>query len=683
MSLGHIHFDPLIAPWVLVGLGVMATALLMLSILGRQRGWIWRVLAVGMFVLALLNPSWVEEKRKAVADVVAIVVDESPSQDFGQRGERTQAMLEHLQSTLGERNDLDLRVVRNNDFSALDRETLLFDGLDQALSDVPESRRAGVVFITDGQIHDVPDNANYGPLHAILSGDKNETDRRIVVHQASAYGIVGQDVSIEFSVEQEGRGTTNQRAQVTLKGAEGGDQFYDLAAGERQKVTLKIVHAGANIFELTTPSVPNEITPANNKAAVVVNGVRDRLKVLLVSGQPHAGGRTWRDLLKSDPGVDLVHFTILREPRKLDATPQNELSLIAFPFRELFEIKLYDFDLIVFDRYKLNHILPDYYFDNIARYVREGGALLVSSGPDFIGETSLANTALADIFPALPQSHVFREQFKPAISKDGTRHPITQSLGDDKVWGDWLRQIQITPRRGDVLMTGVQDNPLLVVNREAEGRVAQLASDHIFLWSRGYDGGGPSADLLRRTVHWLMKEPELDEEALQVRTDGSKISVMRPGFSQASPTIQMTRPDGTINTFDMVQDESGVWRYDVKADQLGVYHFEEVDGRQHFTIIGDIDPPELQSVLTSQEPLEGLVKNSRGGFLWAADTATPDIRLMRDGARSYAGNGWIGLRRNDAYVVNGVKAVSLFPFWILALLISGLSVWAWWREGRS
>ena len=516
-----------------------------------------------------------------------------------------------------------------------------------------------------------------------MSGQKSEVDRRIVLHQAAAYGIFGQEVSIEFSVEQEGVGGINENAQVVLKGDKYGDRLYQLALGERKTVRIPIAHAGANIFELTTPETANEITTANNKAAVVVNGVRDRLKVLLVSGQPHAGGRTWRDLLKSDPGVDLVHFTILREPRKLDATPQNELSLIAFPFRELFEIKLYDFDLIVFDRYKVNQILPDHYFENIARYVREGGALLVSSGPDFIGETSLANTALIDIFPALPQSQIFRKSFKPMISQDGARHPITESLGDDKTWGNWLRQIQITPRRGAVLMTGIDDHPLLVVNREQEGRVAQLASDHIFLWSRGYDGGGPSIDLLRRTVHWLMKEPELDEEALRISVENDAvIALMRPGFSQKSPAITVTRPDGTVENFDLVQDEGKTWRFNLRADQLGVYRFEEADGSHHFTIIGDADPPELQAVLTSDLPLKKLVMASRGGFLWTDDYSTPDVRLMRDGERRYAGRGWIGLRKNNAFVVNGVTAVPLLPLWLLALLLSGASVWAWWREGR-
>ena len=98
-----------------------------------------------------------------------------------------------------------------------------------------------------------------------------------------------------------------------------------------------------------------------------INGVRDRLRVLLVSGEPHAGERTWRNLLKSDASVDLVHFTILRPPEKQDGVPVDELSLIAFPTRELFIEKIEDFDLIIFDRYRRRGILPSLYLENIAQ----------------------------------------------------------------------------------------------------------------------------------------------------------------------------------------------------------------------------------------------------------------------------------------------------------------------------
>ena len=160
---------------------------------------------------------------------------------------------------------------------------------------------------------------------------------------------------------------------------------------------------------------------------VAIDGVRDKLRVLLVSGEPHSGERTWRNLLKSDASVDLVHFTILRPPEKQDGTPINELSLIAFPTRELFQQKINEFQLIIFDRYARQGVLPIAYFDNIARYVRAGGAVLVSAGPDYASTTSIWRTPLDSVLPAEPVG-VTEKPFYAHLSDAGKRHPVTRGL---------------------------------------------------------------------------------------------------------------------------------------------------------------------------------------------------------------------------------------------------------------
>ena len=128
--------------------------------------------------------------------------------------------------------------------------------------------------------------------------------------------------------------------------------------GDIVNIPVKIAHGGANIVELEVPPAPGEITLADNKAVLTIEGVRDRLKVLLVSGEPHPGERSWRNLLRADANVELVHFTILRPPEKLDVTPASELSLIAFPTADLFGRKINEFDLIIFDRYSNQTLLP-------------------------------------------------------------------------------------------------------------------------------------------------------------------------------------------------------------------------------------------------------------------------------------------------------------------------------------
>lgn len=686
-----LHFAPVLPISWLVAAGICGAVLLILHALNTRRALIPRLLTFGLFVLALMNPSILEQQREAVKDVAVILVDQSQSQKMGQRQQRTETALAALQKNLENNNDLEVRIVKAPADKTITKDTRLFDALDTALADVPAKRRAGVIILTDGQIHDVPQDASqyekYGPVHGLLSGKKNERDRELVILKAPTYGIVGQPIKIQYKVEDSAE-NNGETVSVTLKRHDGKPDVFFIPVGTEQTIDVNIDHAGQNIIELSVQGLPGEITEANNRAALLVNGVRDRLKVLLVSGQPHAGGRTWRDLLTSDPGVDLVHFTILREPDKLDNTPQNELSLIAFPFRELFEIKLYDFDLIVFDRYRLNRILPNNYFDNIVRYVQEGGALLEASGPSFASQDSVYYTSLMNVLPGVPTGAVLRKPFVPVLTDVGKKHPVTKDIywngtlqNENPNWGHWLRQVVIKKENGEILMDGADGYPLLVLDRVEKGRVAQLSSDHIWLWSRGYEGGGPHAELLRRTVHWLMKEPELDEKALDVRVDGNMITVRSRNQAQKDSPVTMTTPDGKTQTIKLDRESDGWIETQIEADQLGVYAFEDNEGQRRFAIIGELNPPELKGVKTTPDKLLPLTDGSKGSVKWLADDPSPSVRHLPPG-RSYAGHNWIGLRQNGDFNVSGIKDTPLLPPWLAALILLGMATFTWWREGR-
>lgn len=482
-----IHFAPIAPDTTLWLIAVVALAFLLLSAALFRAGIITRTLCVLGFLLVFLNPSLVEEQREPVNDVAVIVADRSPSQKTGDREARMDKTLSYLKEKLSTHNGLDIRVVDAPlTDAATARETKLFEAVDQALADVPVARRAGVILLTDGQVHDVPTQMetikDYGPVHTLLTGRKNERDRQLILTEAPAYGIVGQEVTVRYRVEDPSA-QNDELSTVVIKQDNTPPKMDMVPMNEDRTVQVKVNHAGQNIVYIEASGTDGELTLANNKAPLIINGVRDRLKVLLVSGQPHAGGRTWRNLLTSDPGVDLVHFTILREPEKLDMTPHTELSLIAFPFRELFEVKLYDFDLIIFDRYGLNRILPTFYFGNIAEYVKKGGALLEASGPSFAGAELIYTTALQDILPGQPTGAVFNNEFKPHLTDVGKRHPVTQDLSwpggtaDEPGWGSWLRQVGVTPKSGQTVMSGYNNMPLLILDRVGEGRVAQLASD--------------------------------------------------------------------------------------------------------------------------------------------------------------------------------------------------------------
>ena len=325
-------------------------------------------------------------------------------------------------------------------------------------------------------------------------------------------------------------------------------------------------HAGTNILEVELEPAPGELTPANNRLVVVAEGVRENLRVLLVSGEPHAGERTWRNLLKSDAAVDLVHFTILRPPEKQDGTPINQLSLIAFPTKELFSDKIKDFDLIIFDRYQHRGILQLIYYDNIARYVdNHGGALLIAAGDDYASNTSLYRTPLSPVLPASPTGRVIEEPFKAAShqrtasstpSRSRFRAPITRSLQMAPTWGRWFRQAEVRADRGRTVMEGAEHQPLLVLDRKGKGRVALLTSDQAWLWARGYEGGGPHTDLLRRLSHWLMKEPDLEEERLIASAHGLKLTLERRSLEDTVGPVVLSGPGGEKS--DVTLEPDGV-----------------------------------------------------------------------------------------------------------------------------
>jgi len=691
-----IAFAPLL-PWEVLGpLFGIAGAVLLLGVVRRARGMAWRTLALAVLALALANPSLVSERREPIKDVAVVVVDGSPSQNIGDRQARAERALDALTGRLARFDDLEVRVVRAGDGASgagTINETRLFEALNRAMADVPRRRMAGSVLITDGQVHDVPEVAarlaEAGPVHTLLTGDRNEGDRRLAIVQAPTYGLVGKPVELTIRVDDMPARQTPDAA-VTLRRDGGEAQTVRVPVGRDFRVELPVSHGGQNVMEIEVEAARQELTLANNRAAVVVNGVRDRLRVLLVSGEPHAGERTWRNLLKADPAVDLVHFTILRPPEKQDGTPIRELSLIAFPIRELFEIKLDEFDLVIFDRYRRRGVLPQMYLDNIARYVEKGGALLESSGQGFASPLSLFRTPLGQVLPAEPTGQTLSLPFRPRLTELGRRHPVTAGLPGDRpdgepAWGRWFHQVDTLPTAGSVVMSGAEDRPLLILNRVGEGRVAQLASDQIWLWSRGYDGGGPQAELLRRLAHWLMKEPELEENDLRTHVDGNRITVERRSLEPDPRTVTLTTPSDETRTLEMREERAGLATATVLGAEPGIYRVTD-GARTTLAVVGAVNPPELADVRSTGDRVAPVAQATGGGIHWIVDDEGGmrpgiDVRRTRPD-RDQTGDGWIGLRTNGDHVVTAVTDTPLLPVAAVLVLALGALLAAWRREGR-
>src|SRR6201987_274906 len=683
-----IAFTPLV-PSIVLWVGIAAIVVIAaLLLLARARGAAGRVAALALIVLALANPSFTREDREPLSSVAAVVIDKSPSQNFGTRNQETAKAQEALVDSLKKLKGLEVRVVDAGQADGETDGTHLFSALSSALSDVPVDRVAGAFLITDGRVHDIPANAAaigfQAPVHALITGRKDERDRRIAISAAPRFGIVGQPQTITYRLDDQG--VRGQPAKgVVRRDGEVIDERTVLS-GQTVNVDLDIKHAGPNIVEIEASPLDNELTLVNNRAVVAIDGVRDKLRGLLVSGEPHSGERTWRNLLKSDASVDIVHFTILRPPEKQDGTPINELSLIAFPTRELFQQKINEFQLIIFDRYARQGVLPIAYFDNIARYVRSGGAVLVSAGPDYASNTSIWRTPLDSVLPAEPVG-VTEKPFYAHLSDGGKRHPVTRGLEGSSFepphWSRFFRTVDTRNAVSPPVMTGANGEPLLLLSRFGEGRVALLLTDHIWLWARGYEGGGPHLDLLRRMSHWLMKQPDLNEEALRLQVQGKDLQVVRQTMGDTVAPVTVTSPSGATKELTLTAGDPGEWRATIPANELGLW--QATDGTLKALInVGPTNPKEFSEVTSTPDMLKPLALATGGDAKRVVDGHSIDLpRIVPVRATStFHGDGWMGVKMRDASVVKGVGVLPIFAGLIGLLLLLGAFAATWLREGR-
>ena len=684
-----IGLEPLLS-WPLLAAVLVPVLLMALAGLWfRQRGALFRFAALLALAAALFNPVMRDEEREPLKSVVALVVDRSQSQEIAGRADETTRAVAGLQERLARFKQFDVRVVEAGKSDAADEraETRLFSALESAFRDVPPSRVAGSIMVTDGQVHDVPANISglSGPLHALITGDEGEQDRRIRFERAPRFGIVGKPLELTYRVI----GTEGETGTVDVRVSINGEQqtIERATIGQEMPLDIVIPGAGRNIVELAIDAAPGELTETNNRAIALIDGIRENLRVLLVSGEPHAGERTWRNLLKSDASVDLVHFTILRPPEKQDGTPINELSLIAFPTRELFVEKINDFDLIIFDRYQHRDVLPILYYDYIAEYVEKGGALLIAAGPEYAGEQSIARTPLIAALPGLPSGEIVEQGFYPRLTDTGKRHPVTRGLEGSATepphWSRWFRLIGIDRPEGEIVMSGPDNKPLLVLNRKGEGRVGMFLSDQGWLWARGFEGGGPHVALYRRIAHWLMKEPELEEERLTAAGRGMTLDIRRQTMRDDPGPAQVITPSGKTLNVTMTAESPGIFTGSAETDEIGLYQIGNGDLKA-LAHVGPINAPEFADTVSTTEVLRPVAEESGGSVRRLAGLtgiSLPGIVPVRS-AGDASGRDWIGLRTTNDSILKSVRRVPLFAgFFGLALLLLALGS-MWYREGR-
>lgn len=691
----NIIFAPFISFNVLVIFAIFALIISAISLLQKRRGAWVRAVAFSALLLAIANPILSDEDREPVKNIVSVIVDRSQSQLSNERPLQTDAALTKLTNQLNRFQNLEIRV-REIDNQVSDRpSTDLFTALSEEISDIPASRLAGTIMITDGQVHDVPENFDQlgidAPFHSLITGRADERDLRLEILIAPRFGLVGETQEVQYKVHLDGLLDSSDAQDVEVDIKLNGELISTelTVIGADATAYIDIPRRGENLIELSATPIDDEVSLSNNTAIVDIEGIRENLRVLLVSGAPHSGERAWRNLLKSDTSIDLVHFTILRPPERNDGTPINELSLIAFPTRELFVEKIDDFDLIIFDRYQRMGVLPTLYFDNISRYVEDGGALLVAAGPEFASIRSIATTPLAGILPANPTGNITQVGFYPRISDIGKRHPVARDLAggqqEPPSWGRWFRTIDVEPNEGHNVLNGPDGSPLLVLDRAGDGRIALLLSDHGWLWSRGFEGGGPHVSLYRRIAHWLMQEPALEEEALTARSDGDELIITRQTMARVAPPVKIKSPSLNIENVDLTPNEDGLFETRLKISENGLYEISDGDfiALAH---VGNVDAPEFQQTISTVERLQPLSELTSGLTRRLAQSADalaielPAILPVRQVPNRSPDR--LLLRTSTETVLVGVRQIPLFGGFLgLATLLLVISA-TWYREGR-
>ncbi|MSO96753.1 MAG: hypothetical protein EXR11_00835 [Rhodospirillaceae bacterium] len=685
-----LAFSPVVPAWVLAALLMISALLVAYGFWRNARGVALRALSALALLIAIADPRLVREERALLNDIAVIVVDESQSQKIGERAARAEKAVAELTAQIKTQANLEVRTLRLGKDARGDG-TRLFGPLSGAIGDIPPSRLAGTIIISDGLVHDIPSPdhfaAKQAPVHLLLTGEPNERDRRVRIERAPDFALVGGKATLRISAEDAGASSTGEAARLPVNIRYNGKiiQQLQFISGQTADIPVSIDAPGANIFEIDVDGA-KDLSRMNNRALVSINGIRDRLRVLLISGEPHVGERAWRNLLKSDPNVDLVHFTILRPLTKDDGTPLTELALIAFPIRELFEEQLYEFDLIIFDRYSRRGLVPYQFMSNVATYVRAGGAVMLAVGPEYADSFSLFDSPLRDILPAAPTGQVYAEAYRPTLSDVGKRHPVTANLDGamrldgQPSWGRWLRNVQVAPTSGQRVLNGFGGEPLLLLDRVEKGRVALLLSDTMWLWGKGVDGGGPQTDFLRRVAHWLMKEPQLEEEALSAEVRGNDLIVGRRSLNAAERPVTVEGPDGVKTTVTPHEAGQGLALAAMPVVEPGLYRLNDAQSSA-VAAVGAPNPLENFDVITTGKMMAPLTEATDGGTYWLSDSGTPALRRTAPG-RAAHGSTWLGLKANEQYVVTGVSETTLLPVLLVLLLTVGGAMTAWWREGR-
>lgn len=668
MNLLEFEFAPIINIWILAFFLVLYLIILAIKILQKEKLNFFHIGASLLLFIYCLSPIINKEKYIEAPINIGIIRDYSPSIIVTNR---VNGIKNIEQTLLAKLKEFENNKIIDETIAPNSNKTDYLEAIEKITQKANSNQIGAIFIISDGQTQINKGLGFNFPIHQLIAGSQNENDFYIELISKPNPVKIGETTKLEFIIKNDKQKFGTTQARIYLNDE---IQQIDVKLNEKTSFDIKITKRNEIKIAIEAVGIDDEITKVNNAIITSVKPIEESLKVLLVTGEPYEGARAWRNLLKSDPSIDLIHFTILRSPQKLDNALQSELALIPFPTEELFLNKLENFDLVIFDRFENLVGLRPIYMENIEKYVANGGAFLASLGPrDALGQGLMA-TSLRNILPIEGDLTQIDGEFKPNLSEIGKIHPISSQLNED--WGKWDRYFK-TKAKGQVLLEANQ-SPLLIVDKYKNGRVGVILSDKSWYWQRNYDGGGPFRELIGRTFYWLMGDEKLSENQLNLLHKDYSI-IFDYNFINM-PNIITIDGQGFSQNISLSNIEKNSIKREFNGLPFGLYR-ANVDGNVAFANNGQFDETIAKSLAANgQDFLNSLENknNSKISYLGIkGDGKIAKIEIAPNQINTLNDNFYI-LNKRQKIATDKISQSALNPYiMIIIILLLYFIAWNW------
>ena len=652
-----------------------------------------RALTFLAFLVFILNPQINKKHVEHHKDIVIVVSDLTQSIIETRKAKEVESIRKDISSQLKEIGNIEQINIKLNNNKKIEQnnankiETSLFKEVNKVINSLNIERLSGIIIITDGQIHDFH---NYNkllsktPIHYILVGNKKEKDRILKTTNVPKFAVLGKKYEISINIKDN---TEKKNLKTDFYLNEQLVSTKYLSQNKTYKILLPELSIGKNILEIKTEESNIEISKLNNYQTHEIVGIQDKLKVMLISGEPNMGLRNLRNILNSDPNIELLHFTILRPPTKRDLTPVKELSLIPFPTQELFAADISKFNLIIFDQYGLQGILPPKYLDNISKFVLSGGALLDIVGKKHLTKDSLINSPIKQILPTIPLENISNKMFKPELTKVGKLHPITNKLKNnyqEKPWGEWTNYTRSQLTSGKVLLHHKSD-PLLAVDYVGKGRVVQILSSDSWVWQKSLDNKGPLIELIRNIIQWLLKNPKLEENFINLNTENNIIKIKLNSISSGDISAKIVTPSKEAIKLKLKDTGNGIFEGEFTSLERGKFQIIWKDKTKYF-IIDDMNNKEVKEITSTDYKIKSFVEKNNTftknfNIVWKNQSTLKVLKIYNN--KILGGKNWIGIVEKKVPKIYENSKQKLFNWYTIFMFLVFLVFLSWYKEGRN